>query len=169
MISNLKERQHKNKCYYDRVHRVKSQEMKKGDWVVLQKSVKPQKGLSRYTQPLKVLDVTGSSVLVKGKGWWNKSAVIVLRKEQESILNNMNKYRQNEEVDCFFHKYGEENSKSIGKKQTLICDTSLETQIDSGEVNIEEVRTTADPSDTSQNNQGTDFQRDQYRGSKQNC
>lgn len=71
-----------SKSYHDKVHRAQEKIIEKGDWVIvkkIKKNVKVQKGESVYSEPYIVKEVSGGSVLIQDKGWWNKSDVIKLK------------------------------------------------------------------------------------------
>ncbi|KAJ1206714.1 hypothetical protein NDU88_002115 [Pleurodeles waltl] len=79
-------KQEKSKDYFDRVKSVKDLEVEPGDWALVKKPMKINKGDSKFSQPVKVEKISRRAVCLQGKGWWNKNAVVKITSEQADII-----------------------------------------------------------------------------------
>ncbi|KAJ1155917.1 hypothetical protein NDU88_008642 [Pleurodeles waltl] len=79
-------KQEKSKDYFDRVKSVKDLEVKPGDWVLVKKPMRINKGDSKFSQPVMVEKVSRRAVCLQSKGWWNKNAVVKITCEQADII-----------------------------------------------------------------------------------
>lgn len=71
------------KSDHDLSHSTRSKKVEVGDWVRVIKPSLNCKGSSIFTLPFKVERVSESADLLKDKGWWNKSSIVVLKPGQE--------------------------------------------------------------------------------------
>lgn len=81
--NKIAESRMRGKLYHDVTHRTKSKTVEVGDWVRVIKPSLKRKGSSIFSLPYKVERVSDSAVLLKDKGWWNKSSIVVLKSGQE--------------------------------------------------------------------------------------
>ncbi|KAJ1127119.1 hypothetical protein NDU88_005523 [Pleurodeles waltl] len=79
-------KQEKSKDYFDRVKSVKDLEVKPGDWELVKKPMRINKGDSKFSQPVKVEKISRRAVCLQGKGWWNKNAVVKITCDQADII-----------------------------------------------------------------------------------
>ncbi|KAJ1177919.1 hypothetical protein NDU88_003171 [Pleurodeles waltl] len=83
------EKQMVQKHDYDSRRCVNDVQINVNDWVLIKKPYKVSKGTSRFSLPVKVIKVTKYSVLLEGKGWWNRNCVVRISSPQAEIFKRV--------------------------------------------------------------------------------
>ncbi|KAJ1189087.1 hypothetical protein NDU88_005838 [Pleurodeles waltl] len=93
----VSEKQFIQKRDYDSRKNVSEVMVNGNDWVLIKKPCRVSKGASRYSLPVKVVRVSKSAVLLKGKGWWNKNSIIPISSSQADIFKQVYAGREDED------------------------------------------------------------------------
>ncbi|KAJ1195308.1 hypothetical protein NDU88_004589 [Pleurodeles waltl] len=83
------EKQMVQKHDYDSRKYVNDVQINVNDWVLIKKPYKVSKGTSKFSLPVKVIKVTKYSVLLEGKGWWNRNCVVPISSPQAEIFKHV--------------------------------------------------------------------------------
>lgn len=86
--ARVKTNQDAMKCHFDSDKHFNCEALKPGDWVLIKNPKKVMKGVSRFSSPAQVTQVSRGSALLANRGWWNKPNLVLLTNAQADIIMN---------------------------------------------------------------------------------